>query len=90
MLTSEVLGEQGYQVVSIYNGDLIWEQIENTQPELVLLHSHSDAFDTMNLYFNIKQKYADLAVIIYKTDGFDAIDRIKAAIADVLSEKWDP
>ncbi len=41
----------------------------------------------MNLYFEIKQKYRDLPVIVYKADGFDAMDRIKAAISDTLAEK---
>jgi DNA-binding NtrC family response regulator len=87
VLTSQFLAKEGYQVVSLNDADLIWEHIENSQPELVLLDSNSDGFGTMNLYFDIKEKYADLPVIIYEAAGFDAIDRIKAAINDVLSEK---
>jgi DNA-binding NtrC family response regulator len=87
VLTSEVLTKEGYQVVSLNDRDLIWQHIENSQPELVLLDSDSDGFGTMNLYFDIKEKYADLPVIVYKTDSFDVMDRIKAAIDDVLGEK---
>ena len=85
--TSEMLTEEGHQVVSLNDVDLIWEHIEDTQPELVLLDSDRDGFGTMKLCFEIKEKYMDLPVIIYQTGDFDAMDRIKAAIADVLSEK---
>ena len=40
----------------------------------------------MNLYFEIKQKFEDLPVVVYKSEGVDAVDRIKAAIADALTE----
>lgn len=90
MITSEVLTKEGYQVVSLNDVDLIWEQIENTQAELVLLDSDSDGFSTMKLYFEVKQKYTDFPVIVFKTKGFDAMDRIKAAIADALGQKAAP
>jgi len=84
VLTSVVLAKEGCQVVSLNDADLIWEHIEETQPELVLLDSHSDGFGTMKLYFEIKQKYADLPVIVYKAVGFNAMDRIKEAVAGAL------
>jgi DNA-binding NtrC family response regulator len=87
VLTSEALTQEGYQVVSLNNVDLIWEHIENIQPKVVLLDSDPDGFGAMKLYFKIKQKYADLPVIVYRTGGFDAMDRIKAAIDEILSEK---
>jgi DNA-binding response OmpR family regulator len=85
-LTSEVLTEDGYQVVNLNDVELIWEHIEATKPELVLLDSDGDGFGTMNLYFEIKQKYTDLAVIVYKAAGFEAMDRIKAAVAEALGK----
>ena len=85
--TSEMLTEEGHQVVSLNDVDLIWDHIEDTQPELVLLDSDRDGFGTMKLYFEIKRKHTDLPVIIYKAGGLDAMDRIKAAIADFLSER---
>jgi DNA-binding response OmpR family regulator len=87
VLTSEVLTKEGHQVVSLNDADLIWEHIEESQPELVLLDSDQDGFGTMKLYFDIKEKYADLPVIVYETAGFDTMDRIKAAIDDVLAER---
>ena len=83
--TSEMLTKEGYQVVSLNDVNLIWEHIENAQPEMVLLDSDGDGFGTMKLYFEIKEKYTDLPLIIYQTGGSDAMDGIKAAIAEVLS-----
>ena len=85
-LTSEVLTKEGYQVVNLNDVDLIWEHIEDIKPELVLLDSDRDGFGTMNLYFEIKQKHTYLHVIVYKAAGFDAMDRIKGAVADALGE----
>ena len=82
-----MLTKEGYQVVNLNDVDLIWEHIEDTKPELVLLDSDRDGFGTMKLYFEIKQKHTYLPVIVYKAAGFDAMDRIKAAIANVLCEK---
>ena len=86
VLTSEVLTKEGHQVVSLNDADLIWEHIEESQPELVLLDSDQDGFGTMKLYFDIKEKYADLPVIIYKVGGFDAMDRIKEAVTDASAK----
>ena len=85
-LTSEVLTKEGYQVVNLNDVDLIWEHIEDTKPELVLLDSARDGFSTMKLYFEIKKTHTDLPVIVYKVAGFDAMDRIKGAVADALVE----
>ena len=41
----------------------------------------------MNLYFKIKQKYADLSVIIYQVKDFECAYRIKAFITYALNEK---
>lgn len=41
---------------------------------------------TMNLYFEIKEKFEDLPVIVYKAEDFGAVDRIKGAIAEALTE----
>jgi DNA-binding NtrC family response regulator len=60
------------------------------EPALVLSDSGSDGFSAMELYFEIKQKHADIPVIVDKAKGFDVADRIKAAIVGTFSEKAVP
>ena len=79
-----VLAKEGYEVLGLDSVDMIWEQFKTTHPDLVLLDSDSDGFGAMKLYFDIRQKYADLPAIIYKAVGDDAMDRIKGAVADAL------
>ena len=82
----EVLSKEGYEVLGLDDENMIWERIENIQPDVMLLDSDSDAFGTMNLYVAIKKKYAALPVILYNTGGIDAMNRIKTAVADSLRE----
>jgi DNA-binding response OmpR family regulator len=83
----KVISEEGYRVTSTDDVDLIWEYIENTQPDLMLIDVGSDGFGAMNLYFEIKQKYADLSVIIYQVKDIECADRIKEFITYALKEK---
>ena len=78
------LTKEGYKVAGLDDVDLIWKHIRNTQPDLVLLDSGSDGFGIMNLYFEIKEKLPDLAVIIYQCRNYGDVDRIKGAVADAL------
>jgi DNA-binding response OmpR family regulator len=82
----EVLAQEGFEAVGLDSVDTIWEQLETTQPDLVLLDSGTDGFDAKKLYFDIRQKYADLPSIIYKAAGDDVMDRIKGAVADALAK----
>lgn len=83
----DALSSEGYKVIGLDDVDMIWEHIENIQPEVMLLDSDSDAFGSMNLYWEIKKKYADLPVILYNASGIDAVNRINTAVAGALSNK---
>ena len=83
-LLSEGLSEKGYRVVCVDNSKLIWEYIKNTQPDMVFLDAENDGFDCLKLYFDIKQEYPYLPVVVYTARDHDAIDRIRGAITKHL------
>jgi DNA-binding NtrC family response regulator len=86
-LVSESLCFDGYQVENVADAAILWEYLGNTQPDLVLLDAHSDGFGAMKLFFDIKDKLPDLAVIVYQCRNYGDVDRIKGAVADELGKK---
>jgi DNA-binding NtrC family response regulator len=83
-LLSESLWYDGYLVESVGDPVIFWEQLSNTQPDLVMLDAHSDGFGAMRLYQDLKQKFPDLAAIVYQCRNYGDVDRIKVAVADTL------
>jgi DNA-binding NtrC family response regulator len=86
-LVLESLCFDGYQAESVADAAILWEYLGNTQPDLVLLDAHSDGFGAMKLFFDIKDKLPDLAVIVYQCRNYGDVDRIKGAVADELGKK---
>ncbi len=89
-LLSESLWYDGYLVESVADAAMLWEHLGNTQPDLVLLDAHSDGFGAMKLFFDIKEKLPDLAVIVYQCRNYGDVDRIKGAVADALGNTTAP
>jgi DNA-binding NtrC family response regulator len=83
-LLSESLCFDGHLVESVGDAAMLWEHLGNTQPDLVLLDAHLDGFGAMKLFFDIKEKLPDLAVIVYQCRNYGDVDRIKGAVADEL------
>jgi DNA-binding NtrC family response regulator len=83
-LLSESLWSDGHRVESVADAAMLWEHLGNTQPDVVLLDAHSDGFGAMTLFFNIKEKLPDLAVIVYQCRNYGDVARIKSAVADEL------
>ncbi len=83
-LLSESLWFEGHLVESVGDAAMLWEQLGNTQPDLVLLGANSDGFGTMKLCQDLKQEFPDLAVIIYQCRNYGDVVRIKGAVADAL------
>ena len=83
-LISESLYLDGHQVESVADAAMLWEHLDNRQPELVLLDAHADGFGAMKLYFDIKERFPDLSVIVYQGRNYGDVDRIKDAVADEL------
>ena len=86
-LVSESLCFDGYQVESVADVAILWEYLGNTQPDLVLLDAHSDGFGGMKLFFDIKEKLPDLAVIVYQCRNYGDVARIKGDVADELGKQ---
>ena len=83
-LLSESLCFDSHRVESVDDAAMLWEHLGNTPPDLVLLDAHSDGFGAMKLFFDIKEKLPDLAVIVYQCRNYGDVDRIKDAVADEL------
>jgi DNA-binding NtrC family response regulator len=89
-LISESLYLDGHQVENVSDAAMLWEHLGNTQPDLVLLDAHSDGFGAMKLFFDIKEKLPDLAVIVYQCRNYGDVDSIKGAVADALVKNTAP
>jgi len=89
-LLSESLWFEGHLVESVCDAAMLWEHLGNTQPDLVLLDANSDGFGAMKLFFDIKEKLPDLAVIVYQCRNYGDVDRIKGAVADALVKNTAP
>jgi DNA-binding NtrC family response regulator len=85
-LLSESLWFDGYRVESVADAAILWEHLGHTQPDLVLLDANSDEFGAMRLYQDLKQKFPNLAVIVYQCRNYGDVDRIKGAVADALGK----
>jgi DNA-binding NtrC family response regulator len=85
-LLSESLWFDGYRVESVADAAILWEHLGHTQPDLVLLDANSDEFGAMRLYLDLKQKFPNLAVIVYQCRNYGDVDRIKGAVADALGK----
>ena len=86
-LLSESICFDGYQVESVVDVAMLWEHLDNGQPELVLLDVHKDGFDAMKLYFDIKEKLPDLSIMVYQCNNYGDVKRIKGAVADELGKQ---
>jgi DNA-binding NtrC family response regulator len=86
-LLSESLCFDGYEVESVADAVMLWEHLSNSHPDLVLLDVDSDGFGAMKLYFGIKEKLPDLAVIVFQSRNYGDVARIKGAVADALQNK---
>lgn len=89
-LLSESLWFDGQQVESVGDAAMLWEHLGNTQPDLVLLDAHTDEFGAMKIFFDIKEKFPDLAVMVCQCRNYGDVARIKGAIADALVKNTAP
>ncbi len=85
-LVSKSLREEGYQTVIVDDADSFWEHIEEFQPDMVLLNTLSERFDSFTLLLEIKQKCPEFPVLVYFIRSGDAIDRLKESINGVLGK----
>ena len=85
-LVSKSLREEGYRTAIIDDADSLWENIEEYQPDMVLLNTLSEGFDSFTLLLEIKQKCPDFPVLVYFIRSGDAIDRLRESVNNVLGK----
>jgi two-component system, NtrC family, nitrogen regulation response regulator NtrX len=78
------LTHANFQVQTLNNIGLIWKNIRETRPNLVLLGLHSEGFNSWQVLDEIKKKIPDLPVMIYAIKGDCSINSLKQAINEVL------
>lgn len=84
---SKSLREEGYQTEFVDDPDSAWELWREFPPDMMLLNSLSEGFDSFAFLLAIKQKCSDFPVLVYAIRSVDAIDRLKESIAAVLGNK---
>ena len=63
-MVSKSLREEGYQTAIVVNAESLWEHIEEFQPDMVLLNTLSEGFDSFTLLLEIKQKSKNIAISV--------------------------
>jgi DNA-binding NtrC family response regulator len=81
---SESLQLEGHWVEGVSDAAMLWENLGNTHPDLVLLDAGTNGFGTMTLFQDLKERFPGLAVIVYQCRNYGDVDRIKRAVADAL------
>jgi DNA-binding NtrC family response regulator len=89
-LLSESLWFDGHRVEIVADVAMLREHLGNTQPDLVLLDANTDGFGAMRLYQDLKQKFPDLAVMVYQCRNYGDVNRIKGAVDDALENNTAP
>jgi len=83
---STALTADGYRISAIGDAASVLERIRKLHPELVLLDSLSDRFDSFTLLMDIKREHPKIPVLSYVINSMDDMDRLKEAIAGLLGE----
>ena len=85
-LVSKSLREEGYRTAIVDDADSFWEHIEEFQPDMVLLNTLSERFDSFTLLLEIKKNCSDCPVLVYFIRSEDFIDRLKESVNGVLGK----
>lgn len=85
-IVSRELREEGYETSLVDNARSLWVQLKAYRPDVVLLNSLSEGFDSFDLLIDIKDEHMDLPVLVYVYRSRDALDRLKETISAVLTE----
>ena len=89
-LLSESLWFEGHRVESVADVAMLRKHLGNMQPDLVLLDANPDGFGAMRLYQDLKQKFPELAVMVYQCRNYGDVNRIKGAVDDALENNTAP
>ena len=89
-LLSESLWFEGHRVESVTGVAMLRKHLDNMQPDLVLLDANPDGFGAMRLYQDLKQKFPELVVMVYRCRNYGDVNRIKGAVDDALENNTAP
>ena len=63
-VTSQILKDQSYQVITAENGHLLLEKIEEEKPDLVVLDIKMVDYNGLDLLQDIRNRFYDLPVVL--------------------------
>jgi CheY-like chemotaxis protein len=86
-LVSQSLREEGYQTEIVDNTDSAWELWNESQPDMVLMNSLAEGFDSFALLLEIKKKHPEFPALVYAIRSVDAIDRLTESVTGILGKK---
>src|SRR3954469_8243580 len=92
LLLKRFLTKNGYEVTLAHNGKKALEELENTEPNLVLCNFRLEDFDGKELLIKIKEKYPRTPVIIVTgySDIKVAVDVMKLGAYDYVTKPLFP
>jgi two-component system response regulator HydG len=92
LLLKRFLTKNGYEVVLAHNGKKALEELENSEPNLVLCDFRLDDYDGKELLVKIKEKYPRTPVIIVTgySDIKVAVDVMKLGAYDYVTKPLFP
>lgn len=86
---TEILEEEGYEVVTTYNGDEAWETYGRISPDLVLLDFRMPGLNGLEVFERIRQVNAEIPVIILSSYNEYCVPSLKSGTADFIRKEAD-
>ena len=86
---TEILEEEGYEVVTTYSGDEAWETFERISPDLVLLDFRMPGLNGLEVFERIRQVDAEIPVLILSSYNEYCVPSLKSGTADFIRKEAD-
>ena len=75
---TEILEEEGYEVVTTYSGDEAWETFQRISPDLVLLDFRMPGLNGLEVFERIRQANAEIPVLILSSYNEYCVPSLKS------------
>ena len=86
---TEILEEEGYEVVTTYSGDEAWETFQRISPDLVLLDFRMPGLNGLEVFEHIRQANAEIPVLILSSYNEYCVPSLKSGTADFIRKEAD-
>ena len=86
---TEILEEEGYEVVTTYSGDEAWETFQRISPDLVLLDFRMPGLNGLEVFERIRQANAEIPVLILSSYNEYCVPSLKSGTADFIRKEAD-